>query len=96
MPPESDLPPEFDDLLAAADRQPESARQLWRYAIALMLVDDEKAHFVGSHRDGDTLHLVVQPVAGEIFSIVRPPMTEEVEHALLSMIRHILDVISKQ
>lgn len=37
------LPPEFDPLLAELAEQPEHVREMFRYALVLVMVDDEKA-----------------------------------------------------
>lgn len=79
----SDLPADFDHLLAELALQPEHVRQLWRYALALMMLDDEKARVVGTRRDDGQEILAVWTVAGEDFEVVRPEMSEEVERLLL-------------
>lgn len=81
------LPPEFDVLLQIVTVQPEPVRAMWKYALVLVMIDDEKAHVVGAHQDGDTLHLIVQTVAGDRFEVERPRISEEVEQMLLEQIR---------
>lgn len=83
-------PPEFDSLLDTLAEQPEHVREMWQYAMVLMMIDDEKARVIETHQDGDRLHLVVQTVAGERFSVMRPPMSEELERQLLEQIRKIV------
>lgn len=85
------LPAEFDELLELVVAQPEHVRAMWRYALVLMMIDDEKARVVETHRDGETLHLIVQTVAGERFGILRPEMSEETEHLLLEQVRQIVE-----
>lgn len=87
----NNLPPEFQPLLSELARQPQNVRALWRYAIVLLLIDDEKARVVDSQWNGENLHLIVQTVAGERFSIVHPAMSEETEKLLLERIREIVE-----
>jgi hypothetical protein len=84
-----DLPPEWDAVLTEIARQPENVRAMWRYALVLMMIDDEKARIVATQRDGETFYVLVQTRDGERFSVVRPPMSEEVEQLLLEQIREI-------
>lgn len=37
------LPPEFAPLLDEVASAPENVRAMWKYAIVLMMIDDEKA-----------------------------------------------------
>lgn len=41
----------------------------------LMMIDDEKARVVESLQGGETLHLIVQTVAGDRYEIMRPVMS---------------------
>lgn len=43
-----DLPREFDSLPAELAEQPEPVRAIWRYALVLMMIDDEKARVIGT------------------------------------------------
>jgi hypothetical protein len=56
----NNLPPEFDPLLAELAEQPEHAREMWRYAIVLMMIEDEKARV----RDGTIEALTIEPEGG--------------------------------
>lgn len=81
------FPPEFQTLfdnLAPASR---SERDIWRYALVLLMVDLYKMKIVATHLDGDTLHLIVRYSSGELFSVIRPNISEEVEQAILEQIR---------
>lgn len=86
----STLPPEFDAILNQVAEQPEDVRAVWRYALVLMLLDDEKARVIESREDGGKLHLIVQTVNGERFEIERPPISEETEQLLLEQVRAIV------
>lgn len=85
------LPPEFGPLLDELASAPENVRAMWRYAIVLLMIDDEKARVIDSRWDGEQLQLNVQTVTGERFTITRPAMSEETERELLEQIRSIIE-----
>lgn len=88
---DNELPTEFQPLLDELAAEPESVREMWHYAMVLMMIDDEKARVVKSQQDGELLQLVVRTNAGEEFSIVRPAMSQETEQLLLEQIREIVE-----
>ena len=79
--------PEFGPLLRAVALAPMPAQAMWRYALALMLIDDEKVRIVETRQEGERLHLTLQTLVGERFEVVRPPMAEATEQLLLEQIR---------
>jgi len=83
------FPPEFDALLQAVGFAPAPVQAMWRYALVLMMIEDEKAYIAEAHQDGDTLHVIVQTRDGERFEVVRPEMSEETEQSLLDQIREL-------
>jgi hypothetical protein len=68
---------------------PEHVQAIWRYAIALLLIDGEYVRVVESHQDGETLHLFLHSRDGDRFEVVRPPITEEAEKLLLQRVRYL-------
>lgn len=88
---DTNLPPEFQPLLVELAAQPENVHAMWRYAVVLMMIDDEKARVIETRQQGDETHLTVQTLAGERFSIARPAMSEETERVLLEQIRAIVE-----
>lgn len=83
------LPPEFQPLLDELAEAPENVRLMWRYAITLLMIDDEKARVVGMRQEEATEIITVQTVTGDKFEVVRPPMSEETERLLLEQLRSI-------
>lgn len=84
------LPAEFHAVLEKIDDEPTNVRMMWRYAMVLLMVHDEKARFVETYQDGEMLRLIVQTTDGSRFASVRPPMSEETEQLLLEQAREIL------
>jgi hypothetical protein len=87
---EAKLPAEYEAILKKIADGSEDVRTMWRYAVVLLMVHDEKARFVETRQDGDTLHFVIETIQGERFSVVRPPMAEEAEQLLLEQVREIV------
>ena len=56
---------------------------MWYYVLVLMMIEDDKAQIVQSNHDGDLVHLVVRATCGEMFDVVRPPMSQELVDSLL-------------
>lgn len=83
------LPPEFAKVLVAVQAEPEHVRATWRYALVLLMIDEERARITEMRQDGETLHLVLQTWDGVRFAAVRPPISEETEQLLLEQIREI-------
>lgn len=84
-----DCPPSFQPIFDTLVTAHGSIQALWRYALVLLLIDQDKARFIDLHQDGETLHMVVRTSNGERFSVIRPPMSEETEQLLLQHIREI-------
>lgn len=84
------LPAEYHSILEQVADQPANTRTMWRYALVLLMIHDEKARFVETRLDGETLHLAVETLDGKRFSITRPPMSEEAEQILLEQIRELV------
>ena len=74
------------DLLS---KQRPEVRELFRYALVLAIIDDEKAHVIGT-RVEEREWLTVETVAGEVFEIARPPISGEVEAQLMRQVRAIV------
>lgn len=84
------LPAAYDPLLNELASSPVEVQRMWRYAMVLQMIHDEEARIINSHLEGDTLHLRVENLAGDKFSIIRPPMSEEAEQFLLEQVRAVM------
>ncbi len=47
------------------------------------MIDDEKARITGSRVEGNRELMTVHTIAGDIFELVRPEISEEVEAELM-------------
>ncbi len=82
-----DLPPEFERLANFISKQPPHVRDLFRYALVLAMIDDEKARVIGTRTQEEREWLTVETVEGEVFEINRPPISDEVEAELINHVR---------
>lgn len=85
-----DLPPEIQHVADLLGEQPPEVRDLFRYALVLAMIDDEKAWVTGTRLVDGREYLTVRTVAGDVFEIVRPTTSEELEAVLMSQVRAIV------
>jgi hypothetical protein len=97
-----DLPPEFQRLADLLSRQPPAVRHtcvlrkrdLFRYCLVLALIDDEKARVIGTRIENEEEWLTIE-TADEVFEMLRPAISEEIEDELLERVRAIADEDAK-
>jgi hypothetical protein len=85
-----DLPPEFERLADLLSERPPEVPELFRYSLVLAMIDEEKAHVIGTRTEEKREWLTIETVAGDVFEIARPPISEEVEAELMSQVRAII------
>jgi hypothetical protein len=74
-----DLPPEIEQVADLLGKQRPEVRVLFRYALVLAMIDDEKAHMTGTRIENNRKYLTVRSIAGDVIEILRPPLTMETE-----------------
>ncbi len=47
----NDLPPEFQHIADLASQQPPQVRELFHYALVLVMIDDEKARVISTRQE---------------------------------------------
>jgi hypothetical protein len=81
-----ELPPELDAFASYLDAQLPNVRELFHYALAMLMIEDAKAKIVETHTTDDRRQrMLIQTIAGDSFSIAKPL----VEHALLEQMMKI-------
>ncbi len=85
-----DLPLEIQRVADLLSEQPPQVRDLFRCALVLAMIDDEKALVIGTRVDGEREYLTVETFAGNTFEILRPGISEEVEAQLMRQVRAII------
>jgi hypothetical protein len=86
----SDLPPEIEMLSRIVDGQPPDVRELFHYALTLLMVEDGKAEIVEQHTLDAREHLTLRTVAGDSFTIIKPFVSEELLAKMTEIARDIL------
>jgi hypothetical protein len=85
-----ELPPEFERLAGLLSEQPPEVRDLFRYALVLAMIDEEKARVIGTRAENGQEWVTIKTIAGDVFEIIRPPISEEVESELMGEVRAIV------
>jgi hypothetical protein len=86
-----DLPPEIQQVADLLSEQPRDVRELFRYALVLAMIDDEKARIDGTRVEEEGDWLTIETIAGDVFEIIRPPISEELEAQLMEQVRAIVE-----
>ncbi len=86
----SSLPPDLAMLARIVDRQSPAARELFHYALVLMLIEDRKAEIVERQTVDGREWVTVRTVGGELFSIVEPDESDDMLETLKVLAREIL------
>jgi hypothetical protein len=66
-----DLPPEIEQVAELLSQQRPEVRDLFRYALVLAMIDDEKARVIRTRVGEEREWLTVETVAGDVFEIAR-------------------------
>jgi hypothetical protein len=85
------LSPQLDAIAKLFDDQPEEVRELFQYALAMLMVEDTKAKIVERHRVDNLEYLTIETIAGDVFEIIRPQVSEDLLTTLRVLARDVLD-----
>ena len=84
------LPPELEALGDLLDAQPASVREIFQYALTMLLIEDHKAAVIEQHTMDAREYLTIQTLAGDTFSIAKPLVGDEMLDTLMEMARDVL------
>ena len=87
---QTDLPPDLAMLARIVDGQTPDVRELFHYALVMLLVEDAKAQIIEQHAIDARQWLTIRTVAGELFSIVKPHVIDARLAELQEMARQVL------
>jgi hypothetical protein len=87
----SDLPQDLGKLACVVDLQSPAARELFHYALVLLLVEDGKAEIIVRRTVDARERVTVRTVAGELFSIVKPDESDDMMETLKVLAREIVN-----
>lgn len=86
-----DLSPELQRVADQLAEQPPSVRDLFRHALVLAMIDEEKARVTSKRTSDNQEWLTVQTIAGDVFEIERPSISEKLEAELMTQVREIIE-----
>ncbi len=87
----SDLPPKFAVLSRVVGAQEDNAREMFQYALALIMVEDGEAKITDQRTVSMREQLTLRTVEGETFTILKPDIRDELLAQLKEMVREVLD-----
>lgn len=85
------LSPELQAFAALLDALPGPVQAAFQYALALLMVEAGKARIIGALPGESGAICTFETVAGDVFSLPRPPMSAADEAVVKEMLRQILD-----
>jgi hypothetical protein len=88
MPSADPLPPDMEALSAFVDSQPPEVREIFHYALAMLLVEEGSASMGEPTTDGDgRTHVQLLTTAGNAFDVVKPALSEPMLEQMLTIMR---------
>ena len=86
-----ELPSELQDLAQLLDDQPEDVQELFRYALVMLMIEDNKAQIIERQSVDNLEYLTVKTNAGDVFEILKPQVSEDVLAKMRARAREILE-----
>src|SRR5574341_760923 len=87
----SSLQSELENLADRIDKQTPEVRELFHYALAMLLVANQKAVLTRTEKLGERNYLTFRTTGGEQFVIPKPVASEQLLETLTSLARDILE-----
>ncbi len=84
------LPPTLAAFADLLDAQPGPVQVAFQYCLAMLMVEAGKAEMVETQPGEAGAMCIFKTVAGEMFTVLKPPMSVEVEAKMMEMVREIL------
>ena len=87
----AELPPELIALAKLLDAQTKPVQAAFQYCLALLMVEAGKAELVATTGGEDGTLCTFRTIAGDEFTLTKPPMNEEREVVIKKTLRTMLD-----
>lgn len=84
------LPPELEALAALLDAQPGPVQVIFQYCLAILMVEADKAELIATTPGEAGMICTFRTVAGDVFSLTKPPLSAEDEAAMKETLQEIL------
>jgi len=89
--PSNELPPELDALASYLDAQVPDVRELFQYALAMLMIEAKKAKIVETHTTDDgRQRMLVWTLADDSFSIVKPLVSDGLLEQMIEIVRGVV------
>ena len=86
-----ELSPELQRVTDRLSKQPPQVRDLSRYLLVISMVDEHKARIVGARAIRGRHYLRIETNAGEVFGILRPPISMATELQMREEVKTIIE-----
>jgi len=94
------LPKELEILAQRIEGEPAQSRELLHYALTMLMVEDGRAEIIDRPVIDSHEHLTIKTLAGDVFTIARPAVSDELLNRMREMARRVLqegnEPLSKQ
>lgn len=87
----NNLPPELQQFAAILDAQPGPVQVAFQYAMCLLMVEAGKMRLAETVPGESGATCIFETIAGDRFSMTKPPIDKATEVALVEQLRGILD-----
>ena len=87
----NDLPPELAQFAALLDAQPEPVQTVFQYCLAMLMVEAGKAQLIQTAPSENGPICTFKTVAGDTFTLLKPPLNKVDEAMMMGSLRQILD-----
>lgn len=87
----SDLPPELAQFVALLDAQPGPVHTIFQYCLAMLMVEAGKTELIQTASSENGPVCTFKTVAGDTFTLLKPPLNEVNEAVMMERLRQILD-----
>jgi hypothetical protein len=88
---QSDLPPELEMFSRIVDGQPPDVRELFLYAMTMLMVEDGKAEITEQRTVSMREQLTLRTASGDWFTIIQPFISEEMLAFIRLTAREVVD-----
>ncbi len=85
------LPPKLDALATLLNAQPGPVQVVFQYSLALLMVEGGKTTLIGPEPGENGPICTFKTVAGDVFNLSRPPLSDADEVAVKEILREILE-----
>jgi hypothetical protein len=87
----TNMPPELEQFTALLDAQPGPVQVVFQYCLAMVMVEGGKARLVKTEPGEAGALCTFATVAGDVFTLPRPPLSVVQEAEMMALVREIVE-----